>query len=124
MKRAEDPGPAFQLVVARWLLTQAEVRALVAGACGRDGVCPGEPDPAGLRRMSLVVALEAGLRGLLGRSAAAEWVRRPAPGLGGVPPLQAMTDEPMLVALVRALVGQGVVDAAGAAHGAPARDPS
>lgn len=105
MTGADPAGADFQMVVARWLLTQGELRTLLPGALRRNEVVPGDPATDTARRMSLVVALEAGLSGMLGRARASDWLRRPAAAFGGRSPLDAMAEEAVLVALVRAVGG-------------------
>lgn len=93
----------FNLVVGRWRLTQAEIRAVLGLAKTATGMVePGELGFEAIRRARLVVVVDRGLTALFGDPARiSSWLRSPARPFEGRTPLEAMAELEVLVALSR-----------------------
>lgn len=92
-------------VVARWRLTQAEVRSLLGltrSACSE--IVPGHLDAAAEWRADLIVRVDRALFAAFGDVAeVCAWVRSPSRALGSRTPLEAMANPTAFVACCRNL---------------------
>lgn len=102
---ATDPSLRrdFCNVIAKWRLTQAEVRMVLALKTPSAGVVqPCDLGPDALLRAELLVELDLGLQALLGDiDRVSAWLRTPARPFAGATPLAAMGDVDALIAMHR-----------------------
>lgn len=93
----------FCNVIAKWRLTQAEVRMVLALKTPSAGVVqPCDLGPDAVLRAELLVELDLGLQALLGDiDRVSAWLRMPARPFAGATPLEAMGDLDALIGMHR-----------------------